>query len=118
MKAYKASLINGITLVIFGLWGSMNFICGSGSSWTPLIPVFLGIILLIFNGGVKKENKIIAHIVVLLTLLIGIALLKPLTGAIEKSDTGAIIRVVIMLGSTIFAMITFIQSFIQARRDK
>ena len=118
MEVYKASLVNGLTLIVFGLWGSMDFICGTATSWTPLIPVVFGVILLLLNGGVKKENKMIAHIVVLLTLLIGIALFKPLMGAIEKDNTLGLIRVLFMLGSTIFAMVVFVKSFIKARKAK
>ena len=69
MKTYQANLLNSIVLIIIGLWGYFEVV-----SPTALIPVFFGLVLLLCNGGVKKENKVIAHIVVLLTLLLLVAL--------------------------------------------
>ena len=65
MNAYKANLINSISLIVLGVWGYID-----GSSITALIPTAFGAILLACSGGVKNQNKIIAHIAVLLTLLI------------------------------------------------
>ena len=64
---------------------------------TALIPVGFGVILLLCTIGLKKENKIIAHVAVLLTLvilvaLVGMRLPKSLVfrrigiGACERND--------------------------------
>ena len=66
----------------------------------------------------KNENKIIAHIAVLLTLLILIGLIKPVIGAVERDNSAALIRLGIMIVSTIMAMVFFIKSFINARKNK
>ena len=66
----------------------------------------------------KKENKIIAHIAVLLTLVILFGLIKPLKGAIGRSDTLAIGRVLVMIISTVVAMIFFVKSFIDAKKRR
>ena len=81
MKAYKLSFVNAITLISFGLWGyiDVNF------SPTALIPVIFGIIILLLNPGLKKENKIISHIVVLLTFLILVGLVKPLMSTLDNN---------------------------------
>ena len=118
MNPYKSNLLNSITLIILGLWGSMNFICGSASSWTSLIPVFFGIILLILGRGIKADNKAIAHIAVLLTILIFLALFMPLKGALERGDNIAMGRLVVMLLTSIAALYSFIKSFINARKQK
>lgn len=115
MKTYVASLINALILIAFGLWGYFG---SDTPSFTSLIPVAIGLILLLLNKGLKNENKVIAHIVVLLTFLILIGLIKPLTGAIGRSDTTAIARVVIMILSTIFALVFFVKSFVDARRGR
>jgi hypothetical protein len=115
MKPYLASLINAILLVALGGWA---YLSSEDPSPTALIPVVTGIILLVLNPGVRKENKIQAHIAVVLTLLILIGLIRPLTGAIDRGDTLAIVRVGIMLLSTVFAMIFFIKGFIDARRRR
>ena len=115
MKAHIASLINAIILVAFGLWGYF----GSDSpSLTALIPTFVGIALLGLNNGVKRENKIIAHIAVLLTVVMLAGLVMPLKGAIGRDDMAAVARVLVMLLSTLFAIVYFVKSFIDARKAR
>ncbi len=115
MKPYLASLLNAIILIAFGLWGYL----GSDSpSYTALIPVAAGIILIILTKGLMKENKTIAHIAVALTLIILIALIKPLTAAMERSDGMALFRVIVMMLSTLFAIRYFVRSFVAVRKNK
>ena len=115
MKAYTVSLINSLVLVTMGLWGYFE---SDSRPITALIPVIIGIILVVINNGVKKENKIIAHIAVLLTLIITIGLIKPFLGSLEKANITGTIRVSLMILSSLWAMIAFIQSFIAARKSK
>jgi uncharacterized membrane protein len=115
MKPYLASLINAILLIILGLWGYFG---SETPSNTALIPVFAGIILVFLNSGLKKENKTIAHIAVIITLLVLGGLIKPLMGAFDRGDSMAIARVVIMMFSTLVALISFIKSFIDARKNR
>ena len=77
----------------------------------------MGLALLLCNGGLKKENKIIAHIAVLITLIaiIGNAT-KPLMSAIEEGRNLGIFRVSLMIFTSTLAMITFIKSFIRNRK--
>ena len=108
---YLSSLINAIILVVFGIWGYVV-----GGSATALIPVIFGVILLILYPGVKKEAMVPAHIAVLLTLVVAIALLKPLSAAWDRSDGPAIFRTIIMFISSLLALICFIKSFRDVRR--
>tara|TARA_S200000501_G_scaffold39210_1_gene32069 strand:+ start:936 stop:1274 length:339 start_codon:yes stop_codon:yes gene_type:complete len=111
MNAYKANLINSISLIIFGIWGYIEV-----SSVTALIPTAFGAILLACSSGIKKQNKIIAHISVLLTLLILFALLgMRLPKSLESGGLG-LFRVLAMCGTSIMAMIFFVKSFIAARK--
>ena len=110
---YKSSLINAVLLIFLGVWGYFS----SGSA-TALIPVVFGLILLILYPGVKKEAKIPAHIAVILTLIVTIALFKPLSSSLAREDVGAIIRSLIMLTSSIVALLGFIKGFITARKLK
>ena len=66
----------------------------------------------------KNENKALAHVAVLLTFLILLGLVKPLLGAFERENTYAIIRVLLMIISSLWAMISFIKSFISARKNR
>ncbi|WP_299525327.1 hypothetical protein [Winogradskyella sp.] len=115
MKAHTASLINAILLIALSAWG---YFSSETPSITALIPTFVGVVLLILNPGIKKENKVVAHIAVLLTLIILFGLVKPLTGALEREDNLAVVRVVIMILSTLLAIVYFVKSFIDARKAR
>ena len=115
MKASTSSLLNAIILMSMGLWGYFE---SESKAITALIPVIIGIILLLVNKGVKNENKALAHVAVLLTFLILLGLIKPLLGAFERENAYAIIRVLFMIISSLWAMISFIKSFISARKNK
>ena len=115
MKANTVSLINSIVLISMGLWGYFE---SDSRPITTLIPVIFGVILLLINSGVKKENKIAAHVAVLLTLLILIGLVKPFLGTLDRGNITGILRVSLMILTSLWAMITFIQSFISARKSK
>tara|TARA_X000000368_G_C22920610_1_gene662866 strand:- start:52 stop:417 length:366 start_codon:yes stop_codon:yes gene_type:complete len=120
MKTHQANLINSLTLILMPLWAYLTYegtVEKPEQSITALIPLFLGVILLLCNKGVKHNNKIIAHIAVLITLIaIGGLLSKPLMSAIEEGRTLGIFRVSLMVLTSVIAMITFIKSFIQARK--
>jgi len=113
MKPHKLSFVNAVTLISFGLWGYIDV----DYSPTALIPVVFGFIILVLNPGLRKENKIVAHVVVLLTFLILIGLVKPLMSTLDSGSTMGVTRVVLMMLSTLMALIVFIKSFI-ANRSK
>ena len=115
MKAHTASLMNALILIGFGLWAYLG---SDTPSKTALIPVGFGVVLLALYTGVKKENKVVAHIAVLLTLLILGGLVKPLTAALDRNDGLAIMRVAVMMASTVVALVFFIKSFIDVRRAR
>ena len=47
-----------------------------------------------------------------------IGLVKPLMGALDRDDTAAVIRVSVMIFTSALAMITFVRSFIEARKNR
>ena len=111
MNASKANLINSISLIAFGLWGYFEV-----TSPTALIPVGFGVVLLLCYNGVKTQNKVVAHIAVLLTLVILLALIgMRLPKAIESGGIG-LFRVLAMCATSLIAMVYFVRSFIEARR--
>ena len=113
-KPYQISAFNAISLILIGGYGYLQ---SETPSPTALIPVVIGLILLVLNPGVKKENKVVAHIAVLLTLIILFGLLMPLNAAIGRSDNFAALRVLFMLLTTLLAIVSFVKSFIEARKN-
>ena len=113
MKPFQANLLNAVVLIAVGVWAYLG-----ATSLTALIPAAFGAVLLAFTPALKKEGKVAAHIVVLVTLLVIVALFMPLRGAIGRDDTMAIIRVGLMMATSVFAMVMFIKSFIDVRRAR
>lgn len=113
MNSFKANIINSLSLIFIGLWGYLEVI-----SPTALIPVIFGVILLLCTNGLKKQNKLIAHIAVLLTLVILVALIfMRLPKSLDSGGIG-LIRVIIMILTSIFSMVYFVKSFIANRKNK
>jgi hypothetical protein len=115
MKPLIFNIINAITLIIMGIWG---YLSSGNPSFTALIPVFTGIVLLLLSRGFMTGNKTIAHIVVLLTAVMLVALIKPLSGGFSRHDQAAIFRVLAMIITSAVAMVFFIRSFLLARRNR
>lgn len=115
MTPVLGNLIAAATLVVCGTW---SYSTSATPSPTSLIPVVAGSILLLLHQGIKKENKVIAHIAVLLTLLVALALLMPLRGAAKRADWAAVARVAAMISACIFALVLYIRSFREARRKR
>ena len=113
MNSFKANIINSLSLIFIGLWGYLEVV-----SPTALIPVIFGVVLLLCTKGLKKQNKLIAHIAVLLTLFILLALIfMRLPKSLDSGGIG-LIRVIIMILTSIFSMVYFVKSFIANRKNK
>ena len=111
MKAPFYNKLNSIALIALGLWGYFDV-----ESPTALIPVGFGVILFLCNNAINKENKIISHIAVLLTLVILVALVgMRLPKSLDSGGVG-LLRVIAMITTSILSMVAFILSFIKARR--
>ncbi|MFB1020619.1 MAG: TMEM14 family protein [Flavobacteriales bacterium] len=111
MKASFYNVLNSIVLISLGLWGYFDV-----QAPTALIPVGFGVILLLCTMGLKKENKIIAHVAVLLTLVILVALVgMRLPKSLDSGGVG-LFRVIAMIATSVLSMVAFVLSFIKARR--
>ena len=113
MNATKANLINSISLILLGFWGYID-----SNSMTALIPVGIGFTLGACTNGIKKGNKLIAHLAVLGTLMILAALIgMRLPKSLDQGGIG-LIRVIVMIITSSTALVYFIKSFINNRRAK
>ena len=111
MNSTNANYLNSICLILIGTWGYFDV-----SSPTALIPVGFGVALLLCSSGIKNENKVIAHIAVLLTLVILLSLAgMRLPKSIDQGGIG-LIRVLLMIGTSALSMLYFIKSFIANRK--
>ncbi len=115
MKPYIANLIYGIVLIVLSLWG---YFVSESPSYTAFIPVAFGVIFVVLTSPMKKGSRTIAHIISALTFLLLFGLIKPLTGAIGREDPGAIVRVLIMMAWGVFTFGVYVNSFIQARKNR
>ena len=59
---------------------------------TALIPVMFGVVLLLCNSGIKKENKLIAHLAVLATVICLLGLFMPLKGALDRGELEVVLK--------------------------
>ena len=111
----KFNLVNSIALISMSAWGYIDT-----NSFTALIPGAFGVVLLILGTMLTNEKlvKISAHLVVLFTLLILIALvIQVLPGVLDRGGIG-LIRVILMILTSSIAMIVFIKSFIDNRKSR
>jgi hypothetical protein len=114
MKTAFYNILNSVVLIALGIWGYIDYT--DVQSPTALIPVGFGVILLLCTIGLKKENKIIAHVAVLLTLVILVALVgMRLPKSLDSGGVG-LFRVIAMIATSVLSMVAFVLSFIKARR--
>ena len=115
MKVHTISILNSATLIAMSAWG---YGASESPSITALIPLFFGLMLVLCYQGIKTQNKVIAHVAALLTLVVLVALFMPLKGAVGRSDTLATVRVALMIVTSALSMGYFIKSLKDARKEK
>ena len=106
MKAYIIMMLNGIVLIILGVYG--YFI---SSSPTALISAAIGLILLILSFPVRNENSIAAHTGTGLTFIAAITFF--IVGFL-RSNTLIIVMAII----TLFSLIFYIFDFFQRKKSR
>ncbi len=109
----KAIALNAVTLILVGVIA--YFIKGSP---TALIPAVFGVFISICFFTYDKNNKVVAHICLVLMLLVFGSLFMPLKARMAADDISGMLRVSAMQLVTLYAIICFIVSFIQARKER
>ncbi len=117
MKAASANLLNAIVLIAAGLYGYFGIAAADGShSLTALIPAAFGLLFLVLQKGVATHNKIVSHVVVVLTLVL---LVMCIMRFVKVEDWGAkkYLFLACVLSNAV-ALVAFIGSFIEARKNR
>lgn len=117
MKAAQANFLNAIILLVAGLYGYFMILTPEKThAITALIPAAFGLLFLVLQKGVATENKIIAHVVVVLTLVL---LIICIMRFLKIEDWGAkkYLFLACILSNTV-ALVAFIGSFIAARKNR
>lgn len=113
MNPANVSLFNAMVLIGVGAYGYLT----SGSP-TALIPAGLGLVIAALNPWLRKNNKVVAHVAVAVTLLILLMLGVPLKSALSDGRTGSAIRVGVMMLATLAALVVFVKSFVDVRKAR
>ena len=117
MKAATANLLNAIVLIAAGLYGYFGISASDGThSLTALIPAAFGILFLAMQKGVANHNKIISHVVVVLTLLLLVMCIMRFVKVQDWVDKKYIFLACVI--SNAVALIAFIGSFIEVRKNR
>ena len=117
MKAATANILNAIVLIAAGLYGYFGIAASDGThSLTALIPAAFGILFLAMQKGVANHNKIISHVVVVLTLLLLVMCIMRFVKVQDWVDKKYVFLACVI--SNAVALIAFIGSFIEARKNR
>ena len=117
MKPSTFNLINGLILVIAGLYGYFVITGSTGTaSVTALIPSVFGVLLVVLSYFWKKAPRVVSHIAIVLTLLLLIMIFNRFMKVETWSETKYIFLICII--SNALAMFVFIRSFVIARIKK
>jgi hypothetical protein len=72
-KIYRVNIIYSVLLISAGIFGLLARYSEQGDwQYTSLIPTAFGLILLPMTNGIKKHNRTLSHLVLLLTLLMAV----------------------------------------------
>lgn len=117
MKAPIANLINAFVLIAAGLYGYFGITAADGTnSLTALIPAAFGLVFLLMHKGLVNHNKVIAHLIVVLTLALLIMCFIRFN-MIEEWDAKKYIFLACII-SNLIALVAFIFSFVAARKAR
>ena len=106
MKAYITMMLNGLVLIVLGIYGYLI-----SSSPTALISTAIGIILFIISFPVKKDNSIAAHIGIALTLIATITFF--IVGFLRSNGL-----IIVMAVITLFALIFYVFDFFKRKKSR
>ena len=106
MNSFYSNLVVAVVLIALSLW---SYYSSESPSVTALIPTFASVVLLALSVGLYRQNSTVLIALIVLYILLIVAMVKPLTGAVSRESTIGIVRVVIMMlslsASTVISII-------------
>ena len=115
------TLVTGLVLVAAGLF---SYFSNENRPPTALIGPIVGAILMACYPGVKNANKIVAHVVVVLTLLFGLISLQMFFNSYGNDELDEMTRnrrvmvFAIMAVACLTATALYVAGFIQKRKER
>ena len=120
-KIYRVNLIYSIIIIAAGIFGLLARYFEQGDwKFTALIPAVFGLVLLFMTGGMKRQNRIVSHLVVVRTLVL--AIMVTVMMILNLGEGSGIDRKIaifmVIIAASIVALGYYIASFVAARRNK
>jgi len=115
MKVYLISMMNAFILMVLGLW---SFLGSEIPSPIALIPVITGALLLSLIKGLRYGSNSMAHISMVVTVLILIAMIVPFISAIRLGDSATTYRIGFMMISCSVTIGFFVSRLIRIRKKR
>lgn len=115
------TLITGLVLVCTGLF---SYLSNENRPPTALIGPAIGAILIACYPGVKNSNKIVAHVVVVLTLLFGLISTQMFFNSYGNAELDELTRsrrvtvFAIMAVACLSATALYVAGFIEKRKER
>ncbi|PHN03395.1 hypothetical protein [Flavilitoribacter nigricans] len=106
MKTHHVNLLNGIILIVIGLWA---YASTTAETSTALIPVAFGGLFVITVPPFRSGNPLTANILTLLSGLLIIALLLSLWSTIRDRSGIPVFHLIVMLISSSVAFVFLIR---------
>jgi LytS/YehU family sensor histidine kinase len=111
MKPLSANFINGLILIIAGLYGYFGITGSTGvASATALIPTAFGLLLITLGLFWKKSPKAILYTVAILTIVLLIMVINRFV-KIDEWDIKKIIFLACIISNAV-ALFVFVKSFL------
>jgi len=119
-KPHQVNLIYSIILITAGIAGFvLRYLEAKDFQYTSLIPAAFGVILLSMTNGIKIQNKIVSHLAVILTVILGVMtlvmFLKSSGDCFILTRKGIIFGIIII--SSFVVLSIYIMRFIRIKKS-
>ena len=118
MQPHVVNRLYSFLLIALGFFGFIARYLEVGDyQFTAFIPSVFGVILLFMTKGIKNENRVIAHIAVVLTLILGLMITSMLIRSGFQGDRKSYIFLTVAVAS-FGALAVYVKGFIDKKKQK